>query len=75
MIGASNELIKQTHARNEKHIQRLENEIWKKDEIKLIMQHFLIKLPKACWNIVDALNHKFDEMLSIMAKLFDHLKA
>ena len=39
------------------------------------MQQVLIKLLRACWNIVVALNHKFDEILSILAKLFDHLKA
>lgn len=39
------------------------------------MQQVLIKLLRACWNIVDVPNNKFDEKLFILASLFDHLKA
>lgn len=75
MIGATNELIKQNYVRHEKQIQRMEKEIKKKDGTNLIMQQVLIKLLKECWNIVDVRNHKFDEMLSILVRLFDHLIA
>lgn len=75
MISATNELIKQTHVCHEKKIQRMEKEINKKDEMNLIMQQVLIKLLRACWNIVYISNNKFDEMLSILASLFNHLKA
>ena len=53
----------------------MEKGIKKKDEMNLIMQKVLIKLLGAWWNIVDVPNHKFNEMLSILSKLFDHLKA
>ena len=75
MISATNKLIKQTHIRHEKQIQRLEKEIRKKDEMNMIMQHILIKLFRACWNIFYVPHNKFDEMLSILGSLFDHLKA
>lgn len=75
LVDATNELIKQTHVHHEKQIQRLEKEIRKKDEMNLIIQQVLIKLHRACWNIVDVSSNKFDEMLSILATLFDHLKA
>ena len=75
MLNASNELIKQTRIHHEKQIQRLEKEIRKKDEMNLIMQQVLIKILRACWNIVDVPNNKFDEMRSILSQLFDHLKA
>lgn len=39
------------------------------------MQQVLIKLLRAYWNIMDVPYQKFDEMLSILAALFDHLKA
>ena len=74
MINATNELIKQTHVHHEKQIQRLEDEIRKKDKMNLIIQHVLIKLLWAWSNIVDALNNKFDEMLLILGSLFDYLK-
>lgn len=38
------------------------------------MQQVLIKLLQACWNIVDVSNNKFDEMISVLGTLFDHLK-
>lgn len=75
MIDATNELIKQTQVHHEKQIQRLEKEIRKKDEMNLIMQEVLIKLLRDYWNIVDVSNNKFDDMLSILGQLFDHLKA
>lgn len=75
LVSATNSLIKQTHVHHEKQIQRLEKEIQKKDELSLIMQQVLIKLLKASWNIFDVPNHKFDEILSILGNLFDHLKA
>ena len=53
MLNASNELIKQTRIHHEKQIQHLEKEIRKKDEMNLIMQQVLIKILRACWNIVD----------------------
>lgn len=68
-------LVKQTHVRHEKKIQRLENEIRKKDEMNLIMQQVLLKILRACWNIVDVPNNKFDDMVPILGKHFDHLKA
>lgn len=39
------------------------------------MQQVIIKLLKVCWNIVNVLNNKFDEILSILGQLFNHLKA
>ena len=75
LVAVTNDLIKKTHVRHEKQIQRLEKEIRKKDEKNLIMQQVLLKLLRARWNIVDVLNNKFDEMLSILAQLFNHLKA
>ena len=44
LVAAINDLIKQTHMRHEKQIQRLEKEIRKKDEMNLIIQQVLIKL-------------------------------
>ena len=44
LVAAINELIKHTHVRHEKQIQRLETEIKKKDEMNLIIQQVLIKL-------------------------------
>lgn len=38
------------------------------------MQQVLIQLLRACWNIVDVSNNKFDKMISILALLFNHLK-
>lgn len=38
------------------------------------MQQVLMKLLRACWNIVDVPHNKFNEMLSIIGSLFDHLK-
>ena len=38
LVAATKDLIKQTHVRHEKQIQRLEKEIRKKDEMNLIMQ-------------------------------------
>ncbi|CAH1427701.1 unnamed protein product [Lactuca virosa] len=75
MISATNKLIKQTHVRHEKKIQRLEKEIWKKDKMNLIMQQVLIKLLRACLNIVDVPNNKFEECSRFLGSLFDHLKA
>ena len=39
------------------------------------MKQVLIKLVQACWNIVEFPNKKFDEMLSILGNLFDHLES
>ncbi|CAH1446997.1 unnamed protein product [Lactuca virosa] len=75
MLNASNELIKQTHIRHEKKIQRLEKEIRKKDEMNLIIQQILLKLLRSCWNIVEVSNQTFDEMISILSSLFNHLKS
>ena len=44
LVIATNDLIKQTHIRHGKQIQRLEKEIKKKDEMNLIIQQVLIKL-------------------------------
>lgn len=41
----------------------------------MIMQQVLMKLIQACWNIVDILNNKFDEILTILGPLFDDIKA
>ena len=43
--------------------------------MNLIIQRVLLKLLRACWNIFDVPNNKFDEMLAILEKLFNHLKA
>lgn len=43
--------------------------------MNLIIQQVLIKLLQVSQNIVDALNHKFIEIISIMGHLFDPLKA
>lgn len=43
--------------------------------MNLIMQQVLLKLLRAYWNIVDVLNNKFDEILSVLQELFNHLKA
>ena len=75
LVSATNELIKQNHGCHKKQIQRLEKEINKKDEMKLIIQQFLIKQLRSTWNIVDVLNRKFDEMLAVLGHLFDHLAA
>ena len=75
LVSATNELIKQTHVRHEKQIRWLEKGDSEKDELNLIMQKVLIKLIRGSWNIVDVLNHKFDEVLSILSNLCDHLKA
>ena len=37
LVYATNDLIKKNHVRHEKKIQRLEKEIWKKDEMNLII--------------------------------------
>lgn len=44
MISATKKLIKKTHVQHENHIQRLEKEIKKEDELNHIMQQVLIKL-------------------------------
>ena len=75
MLSATYKLIKQTHVRHEKKILRLEKEIRKKNELNLIMQQVLIKILMDYWNIFDVPNNKFDEILSILSSLFDHLKA
>ena len=75
LVAATNDLIKQTHVRHEKQIQRLEKEIKKKDEMNLIIQQVLIKPIRSTWNIVDVPNRKFDEMLAILGHLFDYLAA
>lgn len=75
IVFATNDLIKKTRLRHEKKIQRLEKEIRKKVEMNLIIQQVVIKLLYAYWNIVDVRNKKFNEMLPILQKLFNHLNA
>lgn len=44
LVAATNDLNKKSHVRHEKQIPRLEKEIWKKEEMNLIMQQVLLKL-------------------------------
>lgn len=43
MLSATDNLIKRTHVQHEKHIQRLEKEIFHKDTMNMVMQDVLIK--------------------------------
>lgn len=53
----------------------MENEIRQKDGFNMIMQQALIKLIWSSQHFVYTPNHKFDEILFIMDKTFDTLKA
>ena len=75
MFSATNTLIKQTHVRHEKQIQRLENEIDHKEAMKTVMQEILIMVIRADQHHLDVSNYKFDEMLHIIDEKFNHLKA
>ncbi|CAI9261638.1 unnamed protein product [Lactuca saligna] len=74
MINFTDKPIKQTHFRHEKQIQRLEKEIHKENEMNMIMQHVLLKLIHATWNVADVLNNKFYEMLVNIDETFSHHK-
>ena len=75
LVAATNDLIKQTYICHEKQIQRLEKEIKQKDEMNMIILQVLIELLLSTWNIVDVLNRKLDEMISILDDMFKHLAA
>ncbi|CAI9299913.1 unnamed protein product [Lactuca saligna] len=68
MISATNELIKQSHVRHDKQI---EKEFKQKDGFNMIMHEVLIKVIRSTQHFVDTPNHKFDTMLLVMEETLD----
>ncbi|CAI9277347.1 unnamed protein product [Lactuca saligna] len=75
MIIATNKLIKYTHVHHEKQIQRIEKEICQKYAMNMVMSEVLINRIRSTYNILDVLDHKFDEIFVILDETFAHLKA